>query len=102
MMFKSLMLFLTVAVLAGCQTSTYVSSAATDGDGVTCSEINQAFAAYRQDRQSADAWSQLAQVISPTAGNYADMGVQTAARYYDQIKATTNIALAVRGCQPVQ
>jgi hypothetical protein len=99
---KTLILFLAVGILAGCQTSTYVSSAATDGDGVTCNEISQAFNAYQQDRQSATAWSQLAQLISPTAGNYADMGVQKAAQYYDQIKATTNLALAVRGCQPVQ
>ncbi len=102
MKLKSLILFLTVAVLAGCQTSNYVSSAATDGTGVTCSKISQAFAAYKQDRQSADAWTQLAQLISPAAGNYADMGVNTAAKYYDQIKATTDLALAVRGCPPVQ
>ncbi len=102
MKLKSSMLLMAVAALAGCQTSSYVSSAATDGDGVTCGEIYQAFSAYQQDRQSAGAWAQLGQLISPTAGNYADMGVQTAARYYDQIKATTNVALAVRGCQPVQ
>ena len=102
MKLKSGIFFLAASALAGCQTSSYVSSAATDGDGVTCSEISQAFSAYRQDRQSADAWAQLAQLISPTAGNYADMGVNTAAKYYDQIKATTDLALAVRGCQPVQ
>lgn len=102
MNFKSLIVVAVMGALAGCQTSNYVSSAATDGNGITCTEISQAFSAYKQDRQSADAWTQLAQVISPTAGNYADMGVQTAARYYEQIKGTTNLALAVRGCQPVQ
>lgn len=90
------------ALLSGCQTSSYMSSAATDGDGVTCNEINQAFNAYAQDRQSASAWAQLSQLISPTAGRYADMGVNTAAKYYEQIKASANIALAVRGCQPVR
>ena len=101
MILKSLILFLSVTVLAGCQTSNYASSAATDGAGITCNKIQQAFSAYQQDRQSADAWSQLAQLISPQAGSYATMGVQKAAQYYDQIKATTNLALAVRGCQPV-
>lgn len=96
------MLFLAVAVLTGCQTTNYASTAATDGAGITCNKIQQAFSAYQQDRQSADAWTQLAQLISPEAGNYADMGVNTAAKYYDQIKATTDLALAVRGCQPVQ
>ncbi|WP_417565710.1 hypothetical protein [Marinobacter sp.] len=99
---KSLVLFLTAAALAGCQTSSHVSSAAMDGDGITCNEIYQAFSAYQQDRQSASAWAQLGELISPTAGNYANMGVQAAARYYDQIQAATNISLAVRGCQPVQ
>lgn len=88
-------------VLSGCQTSSYMSSAATDGDGVTCNEIHTAFGAYKQDRQSADAWAQLSRLVSPTAGRYADMGVNTASRYFEQIKASTNIALAVRGCQPV-
>lgn len=89
------------ALLAGCQTSSYVSSAATDGDGVTCNEIYQAFDAYSQDRQSASAWAQLSRLISPTAGNYAEMGVNTASKYYDQIKASANLALAMRGCQPL-
>lgn len=98
----SLLLFiLPAAILTGCQTSTYVSSAATDGDGVTCNEIYQAFDAYQQDRQSAGAWAQLSQLISPAAANYADMGVKTAARYYEQVKGATNLTLAVRGCQPV-
>jgi len=100
--FRSLMLFLAVVLMAGCQTSNYAASAATDGTGITCSKIQQAFTAYQKDRQSAAAWTQLAQLISPAAGNYADMGVNTAAKYYDQIRATTDLALAVRGCQPVQ
>ncbi|MDX1818186.1 MAG: hypothetical protein R3180_10740 [Marinobacter sp.] len=102
MIVKNAMLLLAAAALAGCQTSSYVSSAATDGDGITCNEISQAFSAYQQDRQSAAAWAQLSQMISPAAGSYADMGVKTAAKYYDQIKAATNLSLAVRGCQTMQ
>ncbi|KMQ75552.1 hypothetical protein [Marinobacter subterrani] len=97
-----LMIIVAAAAVTGCQTSSQVSSAAMDGDGVTCNEIHQAFSAYNRDRQSAAAWAQLGAMISPSAGNYASMGVETAARYYDQIKAATNISLAVRGCQPVQ
>ncbi|WP_250831097.1 hypothetical protein [Marinobacter sediminum] len=91
----------TATLLSGCQTSTYMSSAATDGDGVTCSEIYQAFDAYQRDRQSADALAQLSRLVSPAAGSYAEMGVNSASKYYEQIKASANIALAVRGCQPV-
>ncbi|RBP30682.1 hypothetical protein DET50_10797 [Marinobacter pelagius] len=88
-------------LLSGCQTSTYMSSAATDGDGVTCNEIYQAFDAYSRDRQSASAWAQLSSLISPTASNYAEMGVNTASKYYDQIRASANLALSMRGCQPI-
>ncbi|MBW4934110.1 hypothetical protein KZO34_05580 [Marinobacter sp. F4206] len=87
--------------MAGCQTSTYMTSAATDGNGVTCGEIYQAFNAYEQDRQSADALAQLSQLVSPAAGSYAEMGVNSASKYYDQIVASANVALAIRGCQPV-
>ncbi|KAA1176432.1 hypothetical protein FWJ25_03215 [Marinobacter salinexigens] len=78
-----------------------MSTAATDGDGITCNEIYQAFDAYNSDRQSASALAELGRLISPTAGGYADMGVNQASKYYEQIKASANIALAVRGCQPV-
>lgn len=93
-------LFLTTAV-AGCQTSGYMTSAATDGDGVTCSEIYQAFDTYQQDKQSAQSLQQLAVLVNPTAGSMAQKGVSSADSYYEQIKASANIALAVRGCQPV-
>ncbi len=91
-----------VALLSGCQTSSYMSSAATDGKGVTCSKIYQAFDAYAQDRQSAAAWAQLSRLISPQAGTYADMGVNTASKYFEQVKASANIALAIRSCQPIR
>lgn len=90
------------ALLAGCQTSGYMTSAATDGDGVTCAEIYQAFDAYERDRQSASALADLGRVISPAAGSYADLGVNQASKYYEEIKASANIALAMRGCQPIQ
>ena len=89
-------------LLAGCQTGTYMSSVATDGDGVTCAEIYQAFQAYDRDRQSAAAWQQLSGLISPEAGAMAAKGADKAAQYYESTKASVNLALAVRGCQPVQ
>ena len=94
---------LPLAVLvSGCQTGTYMSSAATDGDGITCNEIYQAFQAYDRDRQSAAAWQQLSVLISPEAGNIANQGADKAAEYYQQVKAGVNLTLAIRGCAPVQ
>lgn len=88
-------------LLAGCQTSGYVSSAATDGNGITCGKIQQAFAAYRQDRQSALAWQQLAQLIDAQAGSLAQKGVAAADEHFAEVRASVNLALLVRGCQPL-
>lgn len=92
---------LAATALTGCQTSGYMTSAATDGDGVTCAEIYQAFDAYQADRQSASALTDLTRLVNPTAASLAEQGVSSAESYYEQIKASANIALAVRGCQPV-
>jgi len=88
--------------LAGCQTSTQLTSSVADDDGVTCGEIQQAFQAYEQDRQSAHAYQQLAQLISPTAGSLASKGMGSADEYYEQIRLSTNLALATRGCSSVE
>lgn len=88
--------------LTGCQTSGYVSSAVNDGDGVTCAEIYNAFDAYQSDKQSAQALAQLTQLVYPNAGAYAQQGMASADGYYEQVKASANIALAVRGCQPLK
>ncbi|SFM34590.1 hypothetical protein [Marinobacter zhejiangensis] len=92
---------LSVFALTGCQTSGYVSSAATDGNGVTCDKIYNAFDAYQSDKQSAKALADLTQLVNPTAGSMAQQGMSSADGYYEQIKASANIALAVRGCQPL-
>ena len=87
--------------MAGCQTSSQLTSSVADGEGVTCNEIQQAFNAYEQDRQSAQAYRELTQLLSPTAGNLASKGISSADQYYDQIRLSTNLALATRGCSPV-
>ena len=101
MKYFSLLVTTSLLFISGCQTSAFVSSAASDGDGVTCSEIYQAFAAYDRDRQSAEAWRQLSILISTDAGSIAAQGADKAAEYYAQAKAGANIALAIRGCAPI-
>jgi len=93
---------LAVFSLTGCQTSGYMSSAVNDGDGVTCAEIYNAFDAYQSDKQSAQALAQLSELVYPGSGSYAQQGMSSADGYYEQAKASANIALAVRGCQPVK
>jgi S-ribosylhomocysteine lyase LuxS involved in autoinducer biosynthesis len=91
-----------ILLLSGCQTGTYMSSAATDGNGITCNEIYQAFNAYERDRQSAQALRQLSQMVSQDAGTIAGQGIEKAEQYYPQAKASANLALTIRGCQPLQ
>lgn len=102
MLQKSLLTLGAVLVLSGCQTSAYMSSAAQDGEGITCNKIYQAFDAYDRDRESASAWAELGQLINPVTSSYADMTAETAARYYDRIKAATNLSLSMKGCAPVR
>lgn len=101
MKYVYLFVIASLSVISGCQTSAFVSSAASDGDGVTCSEIYQAFDAYDRDRQSAEAWRQLSILISPDADTIAAQGADKAAQYHAQAKAGANIALAIRGCAPI-
>lgn len=93
---------LAVVSLTGCQTSGYMSSAVNDGDGVTCAEIYNAFDAYQSDKQSAQALAQLTQLVYPDASSYAQQGMSSADGYYEQAKASANVALAMRGCQPLK
>lgn len=102
MNYPAVIIALVPLVLAGCQTSGYMASAATDGDGVTCNEIYRAFDTYERDRQSARALRDLSQLVSPSAGAIATSGIQSAETYYPQVRGSANLALAVRGCQPVQ
>lgn len=95
-------LFLSFILLAGCQTGTYMSAAATDGDGVTCAEIQQAFAAYERDRQSARALQQLTQLIDPETGSLAAEGLNSAESRFETVRASVNLALTIRGCSPVR
>lgn len=97
----AMLALLLAGVLSGCQTSGYMATAASDGQGVTCNKIHQTFDAYDRDRQSVSALAELSQLVNPTAGSLAEQGVQSAEAYYGQIKAITNITLSVRGCQPV-
>ena len=91
-----------VLALSGCQTSSQLTSAVADDDGVTCGEIRQAFQAYERDRKSAQAMKELSLMLSPSAGAIASDGVESAEGYYEQARISTNLALATRGCNPVR
>lgn len=88
-------------LLTGCQSAGYVQQVATDGDGISCDKIHQAFQAYQADRQSARALTELARLIHPESTGIADQAMADSGQYFQQIRTTTDITLAVRGCPPL-
>jgi hypothetical protein len=95
---------LLAAVLAfttGCQSMQMLQTQAATREGVTCSAIHKAFDAYQADRQSATAMKQLVTLISPEAGRAADQVITDPGHTFNQIRTSTSIALAVKGCQPL-
>ncbi len=97
-----LVLIVALFAVSGCQTSSQLTAAVSDEEGVSCGEIRQAFQAYERDRQSAQALKELSLMLSPSAGAYAAEGIESAEGYYEQIRISTNLALATRGCDPVR
>jgi hypothetical protein len=83
----------------GCQSMQMLQTQAANERGITCSAIHKAFHAYQADRQSATAMKQLVTLISPQAGRASDQVITDPGRTFEQIRASTSIALAVKGCQ---
>lgn len=97
-------LILLAAILAfttGCQSMQMLQTQAASEEGVTCGAIHNAFDAYQADRQSAATTKQLVTLISPEAGQAADQMITDPGHTFSQIRASTSIALAVKGCQPL-
>lgn len=64
----------------------------------SCDQIQGAFAAYDADRQSVDTLTNLGKMINVEYGELAGAAVESSDDYYEGVKDTTNIALAVKGC----
>lgn len=68
-------------------------------DAFSCEQIRSAFAAYDADRSSFDA---LATVSGMTGFDFTQTATQTADTYYDKARNSVNLALIVKGCDPLQ
>lgn len=90
-----------VVFCTGCQSFQVVQQQAAQKEGVTCSAIHQAYNAYQADRDSARAMTQLATLVSPEVGGTAGEAITDTGHTFEQIRASTTIALAVKGCQPL-
>jgi len=68
-------------------------------DAFSCEQIRGAFTAYDADRSSFDA---LATVSGMTGFDFTQTATQTADTYYDKARNSVNLALIVKGCDPLQ
>lgn len=92
-------LIISVLLLTGCQTTAQLGNMSQAGmSALSCDQINAAFNAYKQDRNSMDAWVQLVKTINPNVDPYALAGDHNTGELFTEAKNYANIALAVQGC----
>ncbi|GAB3099447.1 hypothetical protein G8770_03265 [Aestuariicella hydrocarbonica] len=95
-------LIFSVLLLTGCQTAGQLGHMSMSGmNGLSCDQIYAAFNAYKQDRNSVDAWVQMVEMINPELDVSAVANNTSAAERYEQALTYVNIGLAVQGCQPL-
>ena len=88
-----------LASLAGCEMAGQARNMSTEGAGAfSCEQIRSAFAAYDADRTSFDA---LAELSGMTGFDFTQTAAQTADVYYDRARNSANLALIVKGCDPL-
>ena len=67
-------------------------------DAFSCDQIRSAFAAYDADRSSFDA---LAALAGMTGYDFTQTATRTADTYYDKARNSANMALIIKGCDPL-
>lgn len=98
-MFRTLFAASLIIALAGCETAGQAKNMATEGaSAFSCEQIRAAFAAYDADRTSFDA---LAELSGMTGFEFTQAATQTADVYYDKARNSANLALIVKGCDPL-
>ncbi len=96
---KILAISLLMLMATGCETGMQVYSMSQKGAaGLGCNEIKSAFSAYQRDRQSAEALTVMAALVNADKSSEAKKTSTSSNDYYEQAKASANIALMVQGC----
>jgi hypothetical protein len=99
MYYKSLLGASLLFLLAGCEMAGEAKNMSTGGaDAFSCEQIRSAFAAYDADRTSFAALSELSGM---TGFDFTQTATQTADTYYDKARNSANLALIVKGCNPL-
>ena len=85
--------------LAGCEMAGETKNMTSgETDAFSCDQIRSAFAAYDADRSSFEA---LANLAGLTGYDFTRTAAQTADTYYDKARNSANLALIVKGCDPL-
>lgn len=98
---KGIYILLAMLSISGCEIMGEASGLAEKrGSGAfSCGQIQAAFAAYNADRQSVEAYEEMARV---TGMSTTDISTNTADAYYAKAVERANIALLLQGCSPIQ
>jgi formylmethanofuran:tetrahydromethanopterin formyltransferase len=89
-----------VFALFGCEMAGEAKNVTTGGAAAfSCDQIRAAFSAYDADRSSFEA---LAELSGMTGFDITQVASQTADTYYSKARNSANLALIVKGCDPLQ
>ncbi len=98
-MYKLLFTAALIFSLVGCEMAGEAKNMTTGGaDAFSCDQIRTAFTAYDADRSS---FSALAELSGMTGFDFTQTATQTADTYYDKARNSANLALIVKGCDPL-
>jgi hypothetical protein len=88
-----------ILTLAGCEMAGEAKNMTSgETEAFSCDQIRTAFAAYDADRTSFDA---LAELSGMTGYDFTRNATQTADTYYEKARNSANLALIVKGCDPL-
>jgi len=99
-MYKLLFSSSLILSLVGCEMAGQAKNVTSgETDAFSCDQIRAAFAAYDADRSSFDA---LASLSGMTGFDFTQTATQTADTYYEKARNSANLALIVKGCDPLK
>lgn len=85
--------------LLGCEMAGEAKNVTTGGaPAFSCDQIRTAFSAYDADRSS---FAALAELSGMTGFDFTQTATQAADTYYDKARNSANLALIVKGCDPL-
>lgn len=98
-MYRTLFGISLLLMFSGCEMAGEAKNMSTGGaNAFSCEQIRSAFAAYDADRTSFDA---LAELSGMTGFDFTRTAAQTADTYYEKARNSANLALIVKGCDPL-